>query len=119
MTEPIFYRYPESRPEPFATWWVCECCLFTREASECGCDGNGGCEGEPWLKLDELQAESRPTDYFTVTAGLLKERHACGPEYPDECDCERREFVARSCDGCGSPLHGTRHAYTVWLEKGY
>lgn len=29
-------------------------------------------------------------------------------------NCERQDFSWSSCDGCGSTLGGTRHAYTVF-----
>lgn len=38
-------------------------------------------------------------------------------DYPDdyECDCETNTFSTSQCEGCGSYLHGERHA--MWLHK--
>lgn len=38
-------------------------------------------------------------------------------DYPDdyECDCETRTYSTSQCEGCGSYLHGERHA--MWLHK--
>lgn len=92
------------------TIWVCDCCLFAREGDGDGCDGNGGCAGEPWKLIG---------DHESVTLGKTYEEHSCGIESGErmsaaECDCECREFSWSSCDGCGSPLGGRRHAYTLW-----
>jgi len=115
-----YAKYPLSQPKPLDDWWVCDCCLFAREGDGDGCDGNGGCAGKPWARLIAGQAESRDSGHeYTVTYGLLAEEHSCGWDGgpKDDCDCERRDFVTRSCDGCGSPEHGTRHAYTLWFEQ--
>jgi ribosomal protein L37AE/L43A len=34
-----------------------------------------------------------------------------------ECDCEVQTFSMSTCDGCGSPLGGERHAVTVWSHE--
>jgi hypothetical protein len=91
------------------TLWVCQCCLFAREGDGDGCDGNGGCAGDPW----RLLTEAGPG--YSVTAGMLREEHEC-PEDADECDCETRSFSWSPCDGCGSPLGGARYAYAFWLD---
>jgi hypothetical protein len=99
------------KTRPVCVLWVCVCCLFAREGDGDGCDGNGGCAGSPWALLEEDDE---------VTAGMLAERHVCGREHGlevDECDCERRNFSHSSCDGCGSPLGGSRHAYTLWVPN--
>lgn len=80
---------------------------------EC-CDGEiYRCDREPWSLLPE-DAE--------IAMGLSHDEHeehcqvyrtASWPvNY--ECDCERREFSWWSCDGCGSQLGGTRHAFALW-----
>lgn len=93
-----------SKTVPVGTLWVCTCCLFAREGDGDGCDGNGGCEGNPWAEL---------ADTDEVTLGLTFEEHSCEPG-AEECDCERKEFSWSSCDGCGSSLGGHRQAYTLW-----
>ncbi len=93
------------------TVWVCDCCLFAREGDGDGCDGNGGCQGEPWKSI---------ADGHSVTFGMFSEEHACGREdgaTVEECDCERRTFSWSSCEGCGSGLGGSRHAYTLWADE--
>ena len=89
------------------TIWVCLCCLFAREGDGDGCDGNGGCAGDPWAEIP---------DGYTVTLGMFREEHADGCKEGDECDCERRTFSWRPCEGCGSSLGGERQAYTLWQE---
>jgi|SRR5665647_2484950 len=92
--------------QPQGVIWVCVTCMLVRENDEptepCGCEP--ACE--PWAREPD-------TD---VTYGLN-----CGiPDHwsdkPDEHteQCERIEFTRSSCDGCGCPLGGTRHAYTWW-----
>jgi len=91
--------------EPIALIWVCQRCLFD--------DSHGGDGIAPWsLETGE------------VTMGMLAAEHAddcpvrITGEWPDnyECECERRDFSWRRCDGCGSTLGGERHAFTVWAE---
>jgi hypothetical protein len=54
-----------------------------------------------------------------VTLGLVREEHSC--DYDTDwsagnCQCERDEFSWSSCDTCGSPLGGERHAMTIWSK---
>lgn len=94
-----------------STIWVCDCCLFAREGDGDGCDGNGGCEGTPWSSIP---------DGYHVSCGLFAEEHSCGwtGEPKDfDCDCERREFSWSACEGCGSNLGGSRHAYGLWQDE--
>jgi len=92
--------------EPQGVLWVCVGCLIARECDEspepCGC----ATAHVPWER-------EQGTD---VMRGL-----DCGisdhwSEHPDEHagECERIDFTWSSCDGCGCPLGGTRHAYTWW-----
>ncbi|EGJ73601.1 hypothetical protein STTU_0812 [Streptomyces sp. Tu6071] len=32
-----------------------------------------------------------------------------------ECDCETDTYSTSMCEGCGSPMHGERHAATDWI----
>lgn len=98
--------------EETQTIWVCQCCTLMQANGECCADDSHGGDGiEPWsLPLSEGQR---------VTIGLLAEHH------DDECDggvdcnreCETNNFSTSSCDGCGSSLHGERHAFTLWYPS--
>jgi len=95
----------------YGTIWVCACCLFAREGDGDGCYGNGGCEGDPWSKVDFGAG-------FKVALGLVAAEHDCGREHGtevEECDCEHRPFTQYACEGCGNALAGDRWAY--WLFK--
>jgi hypothetical protein len=57
---------------------------------------------------------------FFVTMGMATEEHECedkqdGIEY-GECDCETNTYSTSQCEGCGSHLHGERHAMTLFKE---
>ena len=48
--------------------------------------------------------------------GTMQEEHSCGREddsYFGECDCETDTYSTSQCEGCGSYLHGERHAMTL------
>ena len=98
------------------TIWVCVCCMLTHANGECcASDDHGGDGCEP------LSAIEPP---YSVTAGMGYEDHAEDCEvrkqgqYPDnhECECERNTFSTSQCQGCGSYLHGERHAMTLWRD---
>lgn len=85
--------------------WVCTCCLMAHAADGCGeCDHD---DREPLNKIEPP---------FTVTLGMLASEHheQCPRSDSRDCDCERLGFSWSSCDGCGSPLGGDRHAMTLW-----
>ena len=55
----------------------------------------------------------------SITLGLTAENHDDGCTAlanGTECGCETVEFSWDWCDICGSPLGGSRHAFTVWWE---
>jgi len=90
------------------TLWVCVDCLMAHVAGETepGSD--------PWALV---------SDGADVTPGLLRSEHDCEcPNFaPDgtwlgvaDEPCEAREFSWSACEGCGSPLGGSRYAFTVW-----
>jgi hypothetical protein len=98
------------------TLWVCTNCILHHANGECGCchdDCNH--EGHEPLSL---------VDYTKSAMGLGTEEHSedcevrIRGEWPDsyECDCETNTYSTSSCDGCGSPYHGERHAMTEWSE---
>jgi hypothetical protein len=89
--------------------------MLSHAYGECCADDEHGGDGiAPWSEEVDFLAG------YTVTMGLLDEGHECHDENgtrPDECDCERREFSTSRCDGCGSFLHGSRYAFTLWRNE--
>lgn len=114
-----------NKPECYGTIWVCVCCMLTHANGECCAeDTHGGDSCEP------LSAIEAP---HTVAMGMAREEHSCREceghpglgdltEYcdgtcqpmPEECDCETNTFSTSQCEGCGSYLHGERHAMTLF-----
>jgi len=73
------------------TIWVCVDCALHHANGECdGC--HEGHDEEPWSKLDDDES---------VTMG------GEGDEYDS--------YSTSQCEGCGSWLHGERHAFTLWF----
>jgi len=93
------------------TLWVCVDCYVLH----CNGDISPDCPNPDDLlsRFDRLG--------ITVTAGILFAEHECGRTdgdwSPDECECEERTFNWSSCDGCGSPLGGSRYAMTGWVPR--
>jgi hypothetical protein len=95
--------------ENYGTIWVCVCCMLTHANGECCADDQHG--GDSIEPLSSIEAP------YSVTMGMAVEEHSCGRENGedvDECDCERNTFSTSQCEGCGSYLHGERHAMTLW-----
>lgn len=103
--------------ENYGTIWVCQDCMLHHANGECGScsDLYGPHDEEP------LSAIEAP---FTVAMGMAYEEHAEDCEtriqgqQPDnyECDCETNTYSTSQCEGCGSYLHGERHAMTLFKE---
>lgn len=98
---------------PLGTIWVCQCCMLSDANGECCADDSHGGDGiAPWSDVDLTR--------YRPTMGIFLSDHS---EYCDRddrdggCDCERIEFSASRCDGCGSWLAGERHAFTLWRER--
>lgn len=93
------------RPTPQGTLWVCVDCMLTEATGELPADLDAD-QPAPW-------ARESATD---VTPGLLRSEHndGCEGDWEQGCYCEHREFSWSQCDGCGSTLGGSRHAYTWW-----
>jgi hypothetical protein len=100
--------------ESYGTIWVCVCCLFSHANGEC-CDSDehGGDSCEPLSALDGFQP----------ALGMAYEEHeedclfhTMGSDAPDdyECECETNTYSTSQCEGCGSYLHGERHAMTLF-----
>lgn len=96
------------------TIWVCTDCLMVAANGELP-DPEPECE--PWSKLEGE----------FVTMGLVAEEH--NEDCPNvdhetgewlgigDCTgCETQDFSWSNCEGCGSHLGGSRHAFTLWLE---
>lgn len=85
----------------YGTLSVCTCCLMAHAADGCGDFDH---DREPLSKIEPP---------YTVTLGMIAEEHGehC---HREECECEQLGFSWSSCDGCGSPLGGDRHAMTLW-----
>jgi hypothetical protein len=91
------------------TIWVCVCCTLSHANGECcPTDEHGGDGCEP---LSSIEAP------FTVAMGMDSSFHNCGRENGSdvpECDCETDTYSTSQCQGCGSYLHGERHAMTLF-----
>lgn len=97
------------------TIWVCVDCMLHHANGECGgChDDLIGHDKEPLALVDDTK----------TTMGMMWSEHDClknSDEYWEhdgdlECDCEVNTFSFSQCEGCGSWLHGERHAMTLWV----
>lgn len=124
--------------EDYGLIWVCVDCMLHHANGECGdCHADDGHDCEPLSSIG---------DGFTVAMGMLAEEHGCREEcpghydtdetltsgagigeptfcdgscqpVPDECDCETNTYSTSQCEGCGSWLHGERHAFHLWKER--
>lgn len=105
--------------ENYGTIWVCRCCMLTHSNGECCSDLYYG-QGPDHDPLASI------TDGFYVTMGMLYSEHdeECENYFPEgadttqasgniECDCETNTYSTSQCEGCGSYLHGERHAMTL------
>lgn len=101
--------------ENYGTIWVCQDCMLHEANGECGgCHSDHGHDREPLSAIG---------DDFHVAMGMAYAEHEedClfrtqGDDAPDsyECECERNTFSTSQCEGCGSYLHGERHAMTLF-----
>lgn len=76
----------------YAILWVCQCCML--------CHANGECCAE--------DHEYEPLSDIPATADLSM-GNVNGAD-------EHRDFDAQQCDGCGSSLHGDRHAMILVFD---
>ena len=114
--------------ESYGTVNVCVDCMLHHANGECGsCHREEGHGQEPLSSIE---------DGFSVTAGMGWEDHAddcltnvindLRERFPDvkwpdvpgdyECDCETDTYSTSQCAGCGSYLHGERHAMTLFKD---
>ena len=121
--------------ESYGTIWVCVCCMLSHANGECCADDQHGGDG--------VEPLSSISDGFHVAMGMARENHddSCDAKCkctqddeceehdeseahhdpsthvtPDdyECDCEKNTYSTSQCEGCGSYLHGERHAMTLF-----
>lgn len=94
--------------EEYGTIWVCLNCMLHHANGECG-DCHEGHDEEPLSLVGEGSH---------VTMGLRSPQHdpTCDPDVRD-CCCEVRSFDTSRCEGCGSDLHGERHAMAIWVYE--
>lgn len=99
-----------------STIWVCQCCMLNHVKGECGCGAYYGIDPDH----DPLSLVSNNN----ITMGRAYEEHSdtCQVNITgewmndmEECDCETKTSSTSQCEGCGSWLHGERHAMTLWL----
>jgi hypothetical protein len=65
------------------------------------------------------------TDGFRVAMGIGAEEHAEGCENRSvtrsadivECDCAEQTHSTSQCEGCGTYLHGERHAMHLYKDQ--
>lgn len=94
--------------EIYGTIWVCRCCMLTHANGECCANDDHGGDGiQPWSAMDFSDSH--------VVMGMSREDHSedCDSE---ECDCEKNTYSTSQCEGCGSWLHGERHAMTLFKD---
>ncbi len=91
------------------TVWVCVDCMLHHANGECG-----GCHDDVHGHDEEPLSLLEGQDF---AMGSMQEEHSCGRQddtYFGECDCETNTYSTSRCEGCGSWLHGERHAFTVF-----
>lgn len=91
--------------ESYGKIWVCQCCMLTHANGECcASDDHGGDGCEPLSKI---------TGPHRITMGAEHGVY-CDKTDDTDCDCDVDPYSTSQCEGCGSYLHGERHAFTLW-----
>jgi hypothetical protein len=88
--------------------WVCQDCVLHYCNGECaGCHSDYGHDMEPLGLVKDLRY---------IAEGMTLETHleSCDERVGSPCDCEYSSYSTSSCEGCGSTLHGGRHAMTLF-----
>lgn len=87
--------------------WVCRCCMLAHAADGCGdCPEHNG---------DGLEPLSRILPADTLAMGG-DHNDTCTRDDSGDCDCETITHSSSQCRGCGSWLHGERHAMTIFVN---
>lgn len=115
--------------ESYGTIWVCVCCMLSHANGECCAnDQHGGDGAEPLSSIENgfhvamgMGYEDHADDCLTHVINDLEARFP-DLDWPDvpgdyECDCETDTFSKTQCEGCGSYLHGERHAMTLFKSE--
>lgn len=115
--------------ENYGTIWVCSDCLHHHANGECGSchDDEHGHDEEPLSSIEPpftvamgMGHEDHDENCLTHIIRGLKEDHPDldWPDVPDdyECECETNTYSTSQCEGCGSYLHGERHAMTLFKD---
>lgn len=84
--------------------WVCTDCLYVEQGIDTGDDGSKP-DREPWGLVDGF--------WTVVLPGMPWAEHVSPACQDGQCECETVTYSTSPCDGCGSPLAGSRHAYTL------
>jgi hypothetical protein len=98
------------------TLWVCYDCMATDVNGEASDDPDSTPDREPWSLWST-------EDSSTVYLGLIDSEHAedCPRREGDkmylDCSCEEMDFSWSACEGCGSTLGGSRHAFTYFVRQ--
>lgn len=71
---------------------------------------DGTREGEP--RCGEFECMSGPDDAVAGGTTTIPTPFPVPDDY--ECDCETNTYSTSQCQGCGSYLHGERHAMTLF-----
>lgn len=97
------------------TIWVCVDCMMHHANGECGSchDDVHGHDKEPLSAIGDAHPAAGMA-YEEHAEDCLK--HTMGSDAPGdyECECETDTFSRSQCGGCGSYLHGERHALTLF-----
>lgn len=113
--------------ENYGTIWVCGSCLHHHANGECGdCHDDPGHDEEPLCLIRGrfsaaigMGWEDHNDECLVYIVNDLKNRFPdmVWPDvYSDECDCQTNSHSTSQCEGCGSYLHGERHAMTLFKD---
>ena len=90
------------------TIWVCVDCMFEHHYP----GEYAGSTGKEWCNYPDAKMGD-------ITAGISCDKGECHyweDEEEHSEECATLTFSRSRCDGCGSTLGGTRHAFTIWEE---
>jgi hypothetical protein len=89
--------------------------MLTHANGECCADDtHGGDSIEPLSTIEHPSHVAMGMTYAEHAEDCTL--HIMGSDAPGdyECDCETDTYSTSQCDGCGSYLHGERHAMTLF-----
>lgn len=100
--------------ENYGTIWVCQDCMLHHANGECG-GCHEGHDEEPLSAIGDDFHAAMSMAWSEHADDCRTERQVNGGD-SHECDCETNTFSTSQCEGCGSYLHGERHAMTLFKE---